>query len=227
VPDGVATAGIVLHPDIMGIRPLFDDLCRRLATHGYAVCAPEPFAHLDNRDELDPPARLAKVNELEDSVQIGNLERAADYLVVHDDVSDVAVLGFCMGGMYALKAAATGRFDRAVAFYGMIRVPEAWRSPELQEPLDVAADVCPTLALFGTEDPWTPAADIQALRDAWSDRPDCEVVVYEGADHGFVHDADRPAHRAEDAADAWSRVLPFLGVRGAEPVSESTDGGLV
>ena len=41
------------------------------------------------------------------------------------------------------------------------------------------------------------------------DRPDCEVVVYEGADHGFVHDADRPAHRADDAADAWTRVLPL------------------
>ena len=36
--------GLVLHPDIMGVRPLFDDLCRRLATHGFAVCAPEPFA---------------------------------------------------------------------------------------------------------------------------------------------------------------------------------------
>ena len=33
---------------------------------------------------------------------------------------------------------------------------------------------------------------------------------YEGADHGFVHDPSRPAHRADDAADAWSRVLAFL-----------------
>ena len=42
--DGVADAGLVVHPDIMGIRPLFDDLCRRLSSHGFAVCAPEPFA---------------------------------------------------------------------------------------------------------------------------------------------------------------------------------------
>ena len=67
------------------------------------------------------------------------------------------MLGFCMGGMYALKAAATGRFDRAVAFYGMIRVPEGWRGPTtLAEPLDTAADVCPTLAIFGGADPFTP-----------------------------------------------------------------------
>jgi carboxymethylenebutenolidase len=36
------------------------------------------------------------------------------------------------------------------------------------------------------------------------------VVRYEGADHGFVHDPDRPAHRPDDAADAWSRALDFL-----------------
>ena len=43
-PDGMPERGLVLHPDIMGLRPLFDDLCRRLATHGFAVCATEPFA---------------------------------------------------------------------------------------------------------------------------------------------------------------------------------------
>jgi carboxymethylenebutenolidase len=224
-PDGMPVAGLVVHTDIMGVRPLFDDLCRRLATHGFAVCAPEPFvrAPVEVRGDADPTARMAYVSQLDDDLQIGDLEAAADYLVVHDDVREVAILGFCMGGMYALKAAATGRFDRAVAFYGMIRVPEAWHGPELAEPLDTAADVCPTLAIFGSEDHWTPAADIDALRAAWSDRPDCEVVVYEGADHGFVHDATRPAHRADDAADAWSRVLRFLGAPVA--VAETADEG--
>jgi len=33
-PDGMPVSGIVLHPDLMGIRPLYDDLCQRLATHG-------------------------------------------------------------------------------------------------------------------------------------------------------------------------------------------------
>jgi carboxymethylenebutenolidase len=211
-PLGMPTSGLVLHPDIMGIRPLFDDLSRRLATHGFSVCAPEPFPHLDGLDQLDAMARMAKVKDLDDETQVGNLERAADWLVVNDDVSDVSILGFCMGGMYALKAAATGRLERAVAFYGMIRVPDDRRGDDQREPLETAGDPCPTLAILGTADPYTPAADIEALRDAWKDRPDCEVVVYQDAEHGFVHDADRPAHRADDAADAWSRVLRFLGV---------------
>ena len=66
----------------------------------------------------------ATSQHLDDDVQIGDLEAAADYLVVHDDVREVSVVGFCMGGMQALKAAASGRFDKAVAFYGMVRVPE-------------------------------------------------------------------------------------------------------
>jgi carboxymethylenebutenolidase len=211
-PDGMPVMGLVVHPDIMGIRPLFDDLCRRLATHGLAVCAPEPFARVEDSANLDPPARMTKVPDLSDATQLGDLERAADYLVVEDGVSEVSVLGFCMGGMYALKAAATGRFERAVAFYGMIRVPENWRGPDLREPLETAADVCPTLAIFGSADTFTPPADIDALRAAWAGRDDCEIVVYDDAEHGFVHDEARPAHRAEDAADAWARTLRFLGV---------------
>ncbi len=153
---------------------------------------------------------MAYVSELDDDLQIGDLEAAADYLVVHDDVREVGVMGFCMGGMQTLKAAATGRFDRAVVFYGMIRVPDDWVGPKTHQPLDTVAEVCPTLALFGGQDSYTPAADIEALRAAWADRPDCEIVVYPDADHGFVHAPERPTHRADDAADAWRRVLAFL-----------------
>jgi carboxymethylenebutenolidase len=109
-----------------------------------------------------------------------------------------------------LKAAATGRFDRAVAFYGMIRVPADWVGPSTRQPLDTIADVCPTLAIFGGRDPWTPAEDVDALRQAWAHRNDCEILVYPDADHGFVHAPERDAHRADDAADAWRRVLTFL-----------------
>ena len=211
-PDGMPESGIVLHPDLMGVRPLFDDLCRRLATHGFAVVAPEPFvrAPADVRAAEDVGARQAFAPQLDDDLQIGDLEIAADYLVVHDDVREVAVVGFCMGGMQALKAAATGRFDKAVVFYGMIRPPEGWAGATTRLPLDTAQEVCPTLAIFGGQDVFTPAEDIDALRAAWANRPDCEIVVYPEAEHGFVHAPERPAHRPADAADAWRRVLAFL-----------------
>ncbi|HEX5615381.1 MAG TPA: dienelactone hydrolase family protein [Acidimicrobiia bacterium] len=209
-PDGPPRAGLVLHPDLGGNRPLFDDMARRLATHGLAVACVEPFARFD-RDKLDSvEVRMAKVPELDDATQLGDLEAAANLLVVDDDVSTISVLGFCMGGYYTLKAATSDRFDRAVSFYGMITTPEHWRGPGHKAPLATAADVCPTLAIFGSADPWTPKEDIDALRQAWSARDDCEIVVIDGADHGFVHDPDRPAHRPDDAAQVWARALEWI-----------------
>ena len=51
---------------------------------------------------------------------------------------------------------------------------------------------------------------IDALREAWSDRDDCEIIVVEGAEHGFVHAPDRPAHRPDDAARLWQRAIDWL-----------------
>jgi carboxymethylenebutenolidase len=207
-----ADAGVVVHPDIMGVRPLFDDLCARVASHGYAVACPEPFARAtpEVRTADDPMARMAVVRDLDDTLQLDDLSRAADVLTERDGVERVHVIGFCMGGMQTLKAAATGSFARAVPFYGMIRLPADWAGGGVREPLDTARDVCPTLAIFGGADHFTPPDDIEALRAAWSDRPDCEIVVYPDAEHGFVHAPERPAHRADDAADTWRRTLRWL-----------------
>ncbi|MEZ5237827.1 MAG: dienelactone hydrolase family protein [Microthrixaceae bacterium] len=94
------------------------------------------------------------------------------------------------------------------AFYGMIRAPEDWQGPGQAQPLDLLAERGDTevMAVVGTADSWTPAADVEALEAAG-----VGVVRYEGADHGFVHDPSRPAHRPDDAVDAWARVLGFLG----------------
>ena len=128
-PDGMPKAGVVLHPDVGGLRPLFDDMARRLATHGLAVCAVEPFAGIAEQDRATTEERLARVADLDDEFQLEMLSGAADLLVVEDGVTRVGVLGFCMGGHYAFKAAAGDRFDAAVAFYGMLRTPESWRGP--------------------------------------------------------------------------------------------------
>jgi dienelactone hydrolase len=61
------------------------------------------------------------------------------------------------------------------------------------------------MAIIGTADRWTPPDDVAALEAAG-----VTVVRYDGADHGFVHDPDRPVHRADDAADAWRKAVAFL-----------------
>ena len=205
-PDGrESSRGLVVIPDVLGLRPLFDDLVARLAKErGWTVCAFELWA---GRESLSLPDRLAAGGALDDTRILADADAAADAT----ECDPVAVIGFCMGGMYTLKASGTGRFDRAAAFYGMARVPEQWRSPTQGEPLDALASPrrCPTLAIVGTADAWVPSADADALETAG-----VEVVRYEGADHGFVHDPARPAHRPDDAADAWRRVFAFLGGAG-------------
>jgi carboxymethylenebutenolidase len=198
---GDATAGLVLLPDIGGLRPLFDDLAQRLADDlSRVVVAPEPFP---GRERLTIDERLAAVAGLADHAVLGDAAAAADAT----GFDHVDVIGFCMGGMYTFKAAGTGRFERAAALYGMIRLPEGWRSPTQAEPLDALASNLrgKVMAIIGTADPYTPADDVDALESLGA-----EVVRYEGAEHGFVHDPSRPAHRADDAADAWRRVEAFL-----------------
>ncbi len=210
-PDGEALGGVVLVADVHGLRPLMEDIARRLATHGLAVCAPETFARLfPAGGSLSSEERMARAGELHDDVVMEDLAEAADHLAAADHVGTVSVMGFCLGGSYALKAAASGRFERAVAFYGLVRTLPAWTGGGQRDALDVAAGACPTLAIFGEVDPYTPVSDIDALRQAWAGKTDHKVVVYPGADHAFAHDPDRPEHRPDDAADAWHRTLAFL-----------------
>ena len=199
---GSPSTGLVVIPDIMGLRPLFDDLVVRLAEeNGWVVAAAEPFP---GRESMSLEERFAAIPELKDQDFLGDLAAAADLT----GADRVVLLGFCMGGMYAFKAAATGRFAAVASFYGMIRVPEGWRGPDLAEPLDELGrpGTAPVLAILGGRDPYTPPADRESLKQLEG----VECVVYPEADHGFVHDPARPSHRAEDAADAWSRVLAHL-----------------
>lgn len=203
-PGGDALRGLVIAADVGGLRPLFDDLCAQLAgDHGWAVAAVEPYP---DRPDMPVEERLEATIDVERIV--GDLQLAADAVQERTGVERCAVLGFCMGGMNAFRAAGTGRFDRAVAFYGMVRPPAQWSAPG-DDPLDALRrpECCPVLAVFGGADHWTPPEDVGAVRDTGAH---VSVRVYEDADHGFVHDPLRPAHRPDDAADAWRWAVEFL-----------------
>ena len=201
-PDGQPSRGVVLLPDIMGLRPLFDDLAARLAReHGWAVIEPEPFP---GRESMPIDERLAAMAHYDHARHVTDAVEAADAL----GVEPVAVVGFCMGGMGALRATASGRFDRGAAFYGMIRLPADWQAPgadALDGLLANPGTASRVLAIIGTADPYTPPEHVAELEAAGG-----TVVRYAGAEHGFVHDASRPSHRAEDAADAWRRVADWF-----------------
>jgi carboxymethylenebutenolidase len=203
-PDGVALRGLVIAPDVGGLRPLYDDMAARLAAdEGWAVAVVEPFP---GRESLPVEDRLNA--SIDVGGMVDDLAAAADYVGREADVRRVAILGFCMGGMNAYRAAGTGHFDRAVSFYGMSHPPAPWREPGL-DPLDALArrECCPVLAICGGADPYTPPDDIAALK---AFGPKVVVRVYDEAGHGFAHDPSRPSYRADDAADAWRWAVEFL-----------------
>jgi carboxymethylenebutenolidase len=165
------------------------------------VCAVEPFPGLDLGDDVEP--RFAAVSTLDDDIHLRDLIEAADAT----GCDRVGLLGFCMGGMYCFKSARTDRFARVASFYGMIRLPEAWTGPNQGEPLEhlAAGRSDRVLAIIGELDTYTPPDDVAALEAAG-----VNVVRYPEAEHGFAHAPDRPAHRPDDAADAFQRAHTWL-----------------
>jgi dienelactone hydrolase len=194
--------GVVVTPDIFGLRPLFDDFVARLAREWHvAAIAVDPFPGRELPMDVEP--RFAAMSNVDDDVHLRDLEEAADAL----KCARVGLIGFCMGGMYCHKAARSDRFARIASFYGMIHVPSGWVGPKQAEPLDVLkrGHADRVLAIIGEKDPYTPADQVEELRQVG-----VKVVSYPDAEHGFAHDAARPAHRSEDAADAFARAKEWL-----------------
>jgi carboxymethylenebutenolidase len=204
------TRGLVIAPDIFGLRPLYTALVERLANEwNMAVCAVEPFPGLHLGPEVG--TRFAAVPTLDDRRHLADLEAAADRLrkgdADHAGVAAVGLIGFCMGGMYCHKSAGSSAFDRIVSFYGMIHLPDAWRSATQAEPLQCLRDghAERVLAIIGERDHYTPADAVEELAATG-----VTVVRYADAEHGFAHDAARPAHRPADAADAFAQAYAWL-----------------
>lgn len=197
-----ATQGIVVAPDIFGLRPLFDDFVARIAREWQVkVIAVEPFPGRGLSLEIEP--RVQAMPTMDDDLHLRDLEEAAAAL----GTEKVGLIGFCMGGMYCHKASRSDRFARIASFYGMIHVPESWRGPKQGDPIEMLKQghADRVLAVVGLKDPYTPTDDIAELKSVG-----VTVVEYADAEHGFAHDAARPAHRPVDAADAFSRAKAWL-----------------
>jgi carboxymethylenebutenolidase len=199
--DG-AIQGIVVAPDIFGLRPLFDDFVARIAREWRVkVIAVEPFPGRGLPLEIEP--RVQAMPTMDDDLHLRDLEEGATAL----GVSRVGLIGFCMGGMYCHKSARSDRFVRIASFYGMIHVPESWKGPKQGDPIEILkrGHADRVLAVVGLKDQYTPQADIAELK-----KVGVSVVEYADAEHGFAHDAARPSHRPADAADAFARAKEWL-----------------
>jgi len=220
-PEEGSRPGVVLVPDVWGLSKVYRDLAGRLAGEGFAVLVVDPYRKTGAPQLEDVESALRWIRELPDPVVLETLQEAVDALAAHPAVlrsepagPKLGVLGFCMGGQYALLAACScSGLSACVACYGMLRYEEGLdpaRKP--RSPLEALADLrCPVLGLYGEEDALIPVEDVRELERALRQSgTSSEVHLFPGAGHAFMNPARPEAYRPQTAEEAWSRLAPFL-----------------
>ena len=197
-PAGAPKAAIVVIQEIFGVNHHIRAVCDRLAAEGYVAIAPAIF------DRVEPnftcgysPDEIAIARKF-----VANPDWAAMLLDTQaaidavKNVGPVGIIGFCLGGSIAYAAATKlSGLSAAVGYYGGAVVRFADDKPNVATQLH-----------FGEKDAGIPLTDVETIR---SKRPDVEVFVYPGAQHGF-HCDERASYDKASADIAWPRSLSFF-----------------
>jgi carboxymethylenebutenolidase len=236
-PDGICDAaflrpergsypGVLLWPDVFGLRPAIREMGKRLAAEGYSVLVPNPFYRVSKPPFSDisnfsfaNPADRAKIEPLRASVTApGNAEKdAVAYIAFLDAQKEVdrsrkiGTHGYCMGGPLVMRTAAAlpDRVGAGASFHGGGLVTGKPDSPHLLAP-KIKAHMY--FAIAANDDAREPDQK-DKLREAFeAAQVPAEIEVYPGTLHGWCV-PDMPLHNGspvynEPAAQrAWSKLL--------------------
>ena len=195
---------IIIVQEWWGLNDHMKDVARRMAKEGYVAIVPDLYSRLGNRVTSDPNEAGKLMNSLQQSDGLKDLDATVAYLKAAPEVdpAKIGVMGFCMGGGYALLLPCVNRdIKAAVPFYGPVPNPDT--------PLQHLA--CPILYIYGEEDGWITKTDVQRLANALKkyNKPG-EIKTYPGASHAFFNDTRSEVYKAAEAKDAAGRVLSFF-----------------
>ena len=217
-PDGnKKRPGVLIWPDIFGLRPTFREMARRLAASGYVVLVPNPFyragpapvvtgkVNTADRSAMAPlqeyrKALTAEKVAMDASALIGFLDSQKRV----DRRKGIGVQGYCMGGPLSFRTAAA-RSDRIRAvgsFHGGGLVTKEADSPHL---LVARTKASYLVAVAQNDDKKEPTAK-EVLRSTFAaaKRP-AVVEVYPG-DHGWCVPGSQ-AYNQPAAERAWAELL--------------------
>ena len=212
--------GVILFTDIRGVRPAFEAIARRLAGHGYAVLLPNVYYRGGRAPVVDPALPMtdegarAKRSALRaaltpDAVR-ADVAALLTFLSDNPHVSGqgVGVVGYCMSGSFALRAAADfpERVSAAASFHGGGLASETADSPHLG-----AASIKARL-YFGHADADASASPeiIARLEEALSQAGiRFRSELYAGARHGFAV-SDGQAYNVDAAERHWTNLLALF-----------------
>ena len=231
-PDGTADAyfahpadgtypGVLMWPDIFGLRPAFRHMGRRLAEAGYSVVVVNPFYRTrraptapENPDFNDKPTRdalMALMGSLSPDTVVTDAKAFTGWLDAQPSVDRkrrLGTMGYCMSGPYTLRTAAAlpERIGAGASFHGGGMVTDKPDSPHLLIPKVKAQFL---VAIAANDDQRQPQQKT-VLRESFDKaKVTAEVEVYAGAMHGWCP-PDSRVYNDEQAEKAWSRVLALF-----------------
>lgn len=213
VPDGPGPfpALVVVH-EVFGVDDAMRDHLERLRGLGYLVLMPDLFSRGGRRRCLVATFRALREGR---GPAFDDIAAARSLLLARPEArGTVGVIGFCMGGGFALLLAGSGDFGAASVNYGMLPA-------DLDDALDGA---CPIVGSFGGRDRTLPGAAARLEAALAARGIEHDVVEYPGAGHAFLNERSAgprlmrvlmgPAMglgpAPEEAADAWSRIHRFF-----------------
>jgi len=231
-PDGTADAyfvhpgegkypGVLMWPDIYGLRPAFRQMARRLAGAGYAVLVPNPFYRTkraptapENPDFNDPATRNAMMSlagSVTPAMVVADGTAYVEWLDAQPSVDrkrKMGAMGYCMTGPATLRVAAAlpERIGAGASFHGGGLVTDKADSPHLLIPKIRAQYL---IAIAESDDKRQPEAKT-VLREAFAKASvPAEIEVYAGTIHGWCP-IDARVYNDEQAEKAWSRMLALF-----------------
>lgn len=201
---------MLILPDVRGLHRYYEELALRFAEAGVDALAIDYFGRTASNDDRGPSFEFRP--HVGRTTYVGlraDIDAAARHLRAGGD-RPLYAIGFCFGGRLALLTATLPELAvaGAVGFYGWPVGPSSNGTPA---PADVAdQNRAPVLAFFGGADEGIPAEVVAAYDAALAAAgAPHEIVTYPGAPHSFFD--RKQADFAEASADAWRRVLTFVG----------------
>jgi carboxymethylenebutenolidase len=209
---------VIVIQEIFGIHEWIRDVCRRFAKEGYLAVAPYLYSRQGDATAFTDIKLLVEqvVSKVDDTVVLSDLDATVAWAMKNGgDGARVGVTGFCWGGRQTwLYTAHNAQVKAGVAWYGNMVRREGNTAP--RHPVEVAGQLKGrVLGLYGELDKGIPLTQVDAMREALQAAGDkrCEIVVYPGADHGFLADY-RPTYNEAAAKDAWGRCLTWFKAKG-------------
>ena len=217
-PVSGAAAGVLIWPDIFGLRPAMRQMGKRLAESGYSVLVVNPFYRVKKAPTADKgaatpiPEMLPLMQALSETTHMTDAKAFVAWLDQQPSVAKnkkIGTQGYCMGGPIALRTAATvpDRVGAAASFHGGGLVTDQPNSPHLQ----VSKTKAQLLIAIAANDDMRAPGEKDVLKETFakSGNP-AEIEVYANAAHGWCP-PDSGVYNEPQAEKAWARLLALYG----------------